>query len=176
MKESKMVYLRKKERKKRSIFWTIPKEELAKIVNESNSLVEVARRIGKTTKGGSFFVLKNRLEKDNIDFSHIALGCGHNKGKKFPFAERIPLEEIMVENSTFHRGHLKERLIKEGIMKYECECCGNCGEWNGKKLVLHLDHKDGNGNNNKKENLRFLCPNCHSQTETYSRNNKYIRG
>lgn len=65
------------------------------------------------------------------------------------------------------RCHLKRRLLKEGIIINKCEIC-NIDKWNGKELTCQLDHIDGDGKNNKLENLRMLCPNCHSQTETFS--------
>ena len=74
------------------------------------------------------------------------------------------------KNSTSNRNHIKNRIIKENLMKYECEC-GNTGEWKGKKLVLQLEHKNGDTLDNRLENLTFLCPNCHSQTSTFSGRN-----
>ena len=54
--------------------------------------------------------------------------------------------------------------------EYKCSCCG-INEWNGKSIVLEIDHIDGNSENNRPENLRFICPNCHSQTDTYKARN-----
>lgn len=82
---------------------------------------------------------------------------------------RFPNEKVFVENSTYSRHRLKERIIKQKLIEYICADCGNIGEWNGKKLVLHLEHKNGKSNDHRLENLTFLCPNCHTQTETYSR-------
>lgn len=81
----------------------------------------------------------------------------------------------MVKNSSYTNiSKLKDRILKAGLLKYECECCGNKGKWNDKSLVLQLDHIDGDHFNHSIENLRFLCPNCHSQTDTYSgKNAKY---
>lgn len=56
-------------------------------------------------------------------------------------------------------------------MEYKCACCGNTGEWNGRPLVLQLDHINGDNCDNRLENLRFLCPNCHSQTDTFAGRN-----
>lgn len=66
---------------------------------------------------------------------------------------------------------LSKRLIKEGIFDYKCNSCG-ISKWNNLPIVLELDHIDGNSHNHLKENLRFLCPNCHSQTSTYCGKNK----
>lgn len=69
---------------------------------------------------------------------------------------------------------VRKRLLHE--RKHTCEECGIGNEFNGKPLSLELDHKDGNSKNNRIENLRILCPNCHSQTPTHrSKNIKYKR-
>lgn len=65
------------------------------------------------------------------------------------------------------RQHLKNRIINNNLIKYKCRECGNDGKWNNKKLSLHLEHINGVNNDNRLLNLTFLCPNCHSQTETY---------
>ena len=81
--------------------------------------------------------------------------------------------KILVENSTYANiSRLKIRLINEGRLEYKCACCGNIGEWQGQKLTLQLDHINGKNNDHRIENLRFLCPNCHSITETYAGKNK----
>lgn len=85
---------------------------------------------------------------------------------------RIPLDDIIVKglHPGYSSNRLKGRLIKAGIKEERCEGegCAITNEWNGKKLVLHLDHVDGDPDNNLAENLVLLCPNCHSQTPTYS--------
>ena len=77
-------------------------------------------------------------------------------------------EEVFIVNSTYARHNIKKRLIKQKIIEYVCRDCGIDGNWNGKKLSLQLDHINGVNNDNRIENLRFLCPNCHSQTENFS--------
>jgi hypothetical protein len=66
---------------------------------------------------------------------------------------------------------LRRELVKNGRPDV-CEACGLGPEWQGSKLALQVEHKDGDGSNNCRENLALLCPNCHSQTETFSGRNK----
>jgi hypothetical protein len=98
-----------------------------------------------------------------------------SSGKTFLTDDRIKSifnkEEVFIENSKVRRGRIKELIIKENLIEYKCDGCGNCGEWMGKKIVLDLDHINGVNNDNRLENLRFLCPNCHSQTSTYKGRN-----
>lgn len=75
-------------------------------------------------------------------------------------------EEIFVENSTYTK--VKERVLLDNLKEYKCEICNNLGIHNNKKLILQLDHINGKTEDNRLENLRFLCPNCHSQTDTYA--------
>jgi ribosomal protein L44E len=69
------------------------------------------------------------------------------------------------------RASVRKKIIKDQLIKYECNMC-KLSEWNGKQLSLHLDHINGKNGDHRLENLRFLCPNCHSQTETYVGRNK----
>ena len=77
-------------------------------------------------------------------------------------------EQVFCENSQIDRNGLKRRLIKNKLVPYVCTGCLNNGQWQGKKLSLQLDHINGINNDNRPQNLRFLCPNCHSQTDTYA--------
>jgi len=76
-------------------------------------------------------------------------------------------EDVFVENSTYARHHIKRRIVQKQLIKYECDECGNKGEWNNKPLPLILDHINGVNNDNRLENLRFVCSNCDSQLPTY---------
>lgn len=80
--------------------------------------------------------------------------------------------EIFIENSPYGRSTVKRVLIREKILEYKCNECENTGMWNGKPLTLQLEHKNGFPNDNRLENLEFLCPNCHSQTSTFAARNK----
>lgn len=87
-------------------------------------------------------------------------------------SNRFPNEKVFVENSTYKRGHLKARIITEKLIPYECAKCRLGDQWNGEKLVLRLDHKNGVNNDHRFGNLRFLCPNCDSQEPTFCGRNK----
>jgi len=154
-------------RHRKNKIWCIPKSDLENLAKSNNSLSAILRSIGLTTKGTSNFQsLKKRLMEESIDYSHIALGLGSNKGRKFHNVKKIPLGEILVEGSSFSRAHLKERLLEAGLLEYKCYICG-LADWLNKPISLELDHINGISDDHRLENLRFLCPNCHSQTETF---------
>ena len=91
----------------------------------------------------------------------------------YQLKRKIETKDILVENSTYARHNLKRRLLKENLLQYVCSCCGNKGEYNNIPLVLQLDHINGVNNDHRIENLRFLCPNCHSQQDTYAAKNRF---
>lgn len=77
-----------------------------------------------------------------------------------------PLNEIFKENSHVSNEYIRKYIFQLNLIEYKCSNCGII-EWDNKPLVLTLDHKNGNNCDNRLENLRFLCPNCHSQTDTF---------
>ncbi len=78
-------------------------------------------------------------------------------------------EKILTKGSTTNNQKVKEAF--KSIQNYQCEKCGLVGTWMGEDITLELDHINGDGSDNRPENLRFLCPNCHSQTNTYRAKN-----
>lgn len=143
------------------------KQELEILVKESSSYVEIMKKLGYKCKGGNANKrLKKKVEEYNIDTSHFK-GKAHGTSNNIKYS----LKDILIKNSTYSNNYsLKKRLLKEKILQYKCYICG-ISEWLGKKLSLQLDHINGVNNDNRIENLRLLCPNCHSQTETFSGKN-----
>lgn len=123
-----------------------------------------------SNKGGNYKTLKERLNEDNIDYLHIKQCNNSNKNRKLN-RTKISLSEVLIENSTYNRTNLKQRIIKENLLEYKCAICGIENIWNNKPLVLILDHINGVSNDHRLENLRFLCPNCNSQTDTFAGKN-----
>lgn len=153
---------------KYSIITTASDEEFKNVVMSCNSICDVLEHYGFSRASGSMSkIVKNRIIKDNIDISHFNRG-GNNEGHPI-----YSMDEILVQNSKYENTSLlKNRILKENLLEYKCTKCGNTGEWNGEKLVLQLEHINGIHNDHRIENLCFLCPNCHSQTKTYSGRNR----
>lgn len=146
---------------------------LRTIIAQSVSKAEVLRKMGyKGYEGGGYRMLNIYIKKFMIDISHFT-GQGWNVGMKFVPNEKTPIEKVLAENTYFSPSYVRRRIISDGILDYKCLFC-NLTEWNGQPLSLHLDHCNGVVTDNRKENLRFLCPNCHSQTATYCRSKKYL--
>jgi len=139
--------------------------EFIDAVKSSVSIAEVLKKINLKIVGGNYRTVHIKIRKLGLDTSHF-LGQRHLTGKKI-YSKRIPLSEVLVQNSDYNRGTLKKRLIQDKIIEEKCSICGMFPEWNSKRLVLILDHINGVNNDNRIENLRLLCPNCNSQTDTF---------
>jgi len=145
------------------------KELLEPHVPSVSSFAELARILGLSPVGGTTTHLKRVCSKLGIDTAHFT-GQFHMRGKTSN--NRVAPEKLMVlTNKLCNRprtSQLRRCMIQIGF-KHECEQCFIGPYYNNKKLVLQIDHKNGKYWDNRKENLRFLCPNCHSQTNTFGK-------
>ena len=158
---------------KKSKYEILGKEKLQEIVNSSNSYREVIIKSGLSPNGsGGYEILKKYINNMGIDIS--VLDVNRSKERESHLSEQrkeTPNENMFVENSTSIRNIVRRRILRDGLKDYKCDLCGNKGEWKEKELSLHLDHINGISNDNRLENLRFLCPNCHSQTINFGSKN-----
>jgi len=148
-------------------------QEFIDAVKTSTSVRQVLNKLGLKEAGGNYAITKTRIKNLGLDTSHFK-GQAWNKGKKL--GPKKLIEELLVidRKHPYQSYKLKNRLLQEGIKTHQCECCG-ITEWNGQPAPLELDHINGINYDNRLENLRLLCPNCHAQTETYRGKNKYSR-
>lgn len=149
------------------------KQEIESAAKESFSYAQVLKKLNLNPTGGNYKILKRKLKEMGIDISHFT-GQSHLKGKTHDWSKKTPLEEILKKESNYQSYKLKNRLIKENLLLNKCDECGFIDTWNGKPINHHLDHINGDNTDNRIENLRLLCPNCHSQTETYAGKNKNL--
>lgn len=146
-------------------------EQFVELLKKSSTISEVLFKLGYTTKGNSwgYSQIKRRMTDLNLDYS-IFKGKSYLANKK---SDKISEQDILRENCKHQRTVLRRYVIKNNLIPYKCAICG-CTEWQGKTLSLELDHINGINNDNRLENLRFLCPNCHSQTSTYGSRNQQL--
>lgn len=146
---------------------------LQPIVAASLSYAEVLRRLGLKQTGGSQTNIKRLVQQYGISTEHF-LGKVRNQGDAHRGGPgKATADEIFVIRDPLAQPEkpykLRRAMIEIGI-PFRCALCGLEAVWNGQPLMLTIDHINGQRNDNRRENLRFLCPNCHSQTPTFGRN------
>lgn len=138
-------------------------EQLAQLVAESNSFNDLIPKLGYNTRSGSNHnTVKSRLDKYEIDYSHFG-NLNHIERNE---------ENVFIENSTATQKVLRHWYKKGHYTEYKCSICGMEPEWQGKPLVLILDHINGHNTDDRLENLRWVCPNCNMQLPTTNGRNK----
>ena len=144
------------------------KDRVKEAVSTSRSYSQALRKLEIPRHRGNYTTLQRRIDDYDISTDHF----DHKPPEKGKYKKKIPLSDILTKNSRYKTGRLKKRLWKANKLDKKCVECGLSEWWNGKRLSLQLDHINGDRNDNRIENLRILCPNCHTQTETYG-NKKY---
>ena len=150
------------------------KEWLQELCATSYSYAEVLTKAGRKQGGGTQATLRKKIEEFQIDISHFTGQRWYdapNKECNFKgqSKEKYSLDEVFRKNSPVTQKVMRGYMERHKIIEYKCAKCGCDGYWQGETLNLQIHHKDGDNTNNEIENLCYLCPNCHSQTETYCR-------
>lgn len=147
-------------------------EQFEQLIKSSINISEVLFKLGYTIKGNSwgFSQVRKRMDDLNLKMSDFK---GKSAALKNVKVKNVTAEDLFKPNCKHLRSVLRRYVINHQLLPYECAICGR-SEWNGKTLSLELDHINGINNDNRLENLRFLCPNCHSQTTTYGSRNQQL--
>lgn len=150
----------------------VPAETLAPAVARSSSLAGLLNLLGMVDNGAGRERVKRSAEKHGISLDHF-VGQGHRRGLSSP--QRKSAEEILLLKAAGSQrtktAHLR-RALDDLEVPHRCAECGIGDSWRGKRLVLEIDHVNGDRLDNRRENLRYLCPSCHSQTRTHSRSRR----
>lgn len=152
-----------------SVWWN--NEIVIDAVKNAESIAGVIRILGLAVSGATYSAAKRHIKRLGLDTTHFD-----------PYGSRIrpnklSNEEIFISESTCDRSTVRKRILKQNLIPYRCSKCDNPGRWLEENLTLQLEHKNGKRNDNRIENLEFLCPNCHTQTKTWgskNQNNKLV--
>ncbi len=146
-------------------------EKLREAIVNVQSIAGALQIMNMSVTTANYRAFHKMVKQHKLDTSHF-LGQAHLKNKARNIKTTKSLDEILVENSEYlNSSYLKSRLLKSNKLEYRCYVC-SLHEWLGKAISLQLDHINGVPNDHRIENLRLLCPNCHSQTETFAGKNK----
>lgn len=149
--------------------WT--SAQLKEAVKTSKSLRQVIAKLGLVPAGGNYVHIAKAIYVEGLDTSHFK-GHAWNKGLRIPKEPIYTLEEILVVENHYNSYRLKQRLFKEGLKTAKCEECGWAQVSPDGRIPVEIDHINGIHSDNRIENLRILCPNCHSLKPTHRGRNK----
>lgn len=146
--------------------------DIANAVTLSNSIAQTLKRLGLSDVNNTRVMLKRKIGLLQLSTAHFT-GQGWARGMSSLTDTRITSKyEAYLAGEK--RGHVDQAYLRKALealgVKEKCSCCG-VSEWLGKRLRIEIDHIDGDPSNNVPSNLRYLCPNCHSQTETFAGKN-----
>jgi len=141
--------------------WT--DKQLTNAVKKSFSYSSTLEKIGLRPTGGNYEQVKKYIKELELDTSHFT-GQRWNRGKTF--GSKVNLNDKLKKDTNHNSNRLRKQLISQGIFEKKCYGC-NLDKWLDNPIPLELDHINGIKTDNRIENLRILCPNCHALTPTY---------
>lgn len=148
--------------------WT--DDDLRTAVSGATSVAGVIRALGLIAAGGNYEHIHRCIKELALDTSHFT-GSAWSRGRRIQ-RPSISLEHVLVADRWTSSHKLKLRLLRQGVKKAACELCGWAKRAPDGRLPLELDHINGDKNDNRLENLRVVCPNCHSLQPTHRALNK----
>jgi hypothetical protein len=148
---------------------------LREAVAASLSFTETLRRLSYCRTGANPGTVKKYVRLWGISTVHFDPEAGRRRTLARNGRSAIPLEQVLVEDSSYHRGHLKERLFEAGLKERRCELCGQDEVWRGRAMSLILDHINGVSTDNRLGNLRLVCPNCAATLDTHCGRKNILR-
>ena len=154
------------------------KEWLTELCKNSYSYAEVLRKAGRKQGGGTQATLRKKIEEYKIDISHFTgqrWQESPNQQNNITSKELYSLDEVFIQNSPVTQKVLRGYIERHKILEYKCQTCGCDGNWQNGIIALEVDHINGDNKDNRIENLRYLCPNCHALTSTYRGRNKALK-
>lgn len=138
---------------------------LGALLATTTSASDALALLGRARVGSNYEWLRQQITDQNIDVAHWV-----NKGSP---VRHVVLADLK-DDSRLTTANVKRYVIRQGLVDYSCAWCGLTDEWNGRPLILRLDHINGKRTDHRLSNLRFLCPNCDSQSDTYCGRNKKV--
>jgi len=142
----------------------ISDDNFAEIVKNAYKITDIIYQCGfNNVSGASRKIIMDRIERQHLDTTHFT---------NLPNNKKWNDEEIFIKNSKACQSVLRKHYKDGAYTEYKCSICGQEPFWNGKELSLTLDHINGNNKDDRIENLRWVCPNCDRQLDTFGSKNK----